>query len=523
MLTNNNNPNAYSQPVLDAFSLIRADISQAGMEPPDHIEFGKIIRFSDDGRRNKNGWCIVFENSDGSVAASFGNWKEIQEKRFYTPNGSTITPEDRTAFSLQIQKAMDKAKNERKEKQALAAKKANEIWNNAQPADPEHEYLNKKKIQSYGLKQSGQALLVPVYNDQKQIISLQEILPNGSKKFMPGGKIKGGFYSFGNPGLGHIINTGEGYATMASIHAATGEPCVVAFNSGNLKRVAEIIRGKYPDKKIIICADNDLATKEKTGSNPGRKAAEEAAIAIGAELCICPVTSDFNDLMVSQGTNAVQQALKKNRKVKSELLEPLPLPAELLPVASFDYALLPDSLQPWVKDICDRIQCPPDFVAVGVMAALAAVIGRKIGIRPQAQTDWTVVCNLWALVVGRPGVLKSPALEAALAPLNRLVVEANKQFQKDEDVYQLEAVAAKFKKEAGEKQARKMLTKNPKADVLAVLAVDEVAIPVLKRYKANDSTPASLGELLRQNPNGLLVFRDEMVSLLKSLDRLLQN
>ena len=41
----------------------------------------------------------------------------------------------------------------------------------------------------------------------------------------------------------------------------------------------------------------------------------------------------------------------------------------------------------------------------------------------------------------------------------------------------------------------------------------------MHRYKTNDTTAASLGELLRQNPNGLLVYRDEIVSLLKNLDR----
>jgi hypothetical protein len=43
--------------------------------------------------------------------------------------------------------------------------------------------------------------------------------------------------------------------------------------------------------------------------------------------------------------------------------------------------------------------------------------------------------------------------------------------------------------------------------------------PILKRYVANDTTAAALGELHRQNPNGVLVHRDEAVSLLRSLDR----
>ena len=41
----------------------------------------------------------------------------------------------------------------------------------------------------------------------------------------------------------------------------------------------------------------------------------------------------------------------------------------------------------------------------------------------------------------------------------------------------------------------------------------------MTRYMANDTTAAALGELHRQNQNGLLVFRDELVSLLRSLDQ----
>lgn len=199
---------------------------------------------------------------------------------------------------------------------------------------------------------------------------------------------------------------------------------------------------------------------------------------------------------------------------------PIPLPDELAPVMPFDYELLPDRLRSWVKDIAERMQCPPDFVAASTMAAMAAVIGRKIGIRPQAKTDWTVICNLWALVVGRPGVLKSPSQEAGLSPLKKLIASANERYDQDLEIHKTDAIAAKLRKEAAEKKARQVLQKDPNADLLTVLTVGEEPIsPVLKRYQANDSTPASLGELLRQNPNGLLVFRDEVVSLLKSLDR----
>ena len=82
--------------------------------------------------------------------------------------------------------------------------------------------------------------------------------------------------------------------------------------------------------------------------------------------------------------------------------DPVPLPHSLLPVAPFDYEMLPEKVRPWVKDVCERMQCPPDFVGVSVMAALGSVIGRKVTVRPQRNDDWSVTANQWALCVGRP-------------------------------------------------------------------------------------------------------------------------
>ena len=62
------------------------------------------------------------------------------------------------------------------------------------------------------------------------------------------------------------------------------------------------------------------------------------------------------------------------------------------------------------------------------MVALAGVVGRQIAVGPQAETDWLVIPNLWGLLVGRPGLLKSPAMEAMLTPLKRLAQEAAEDF-----------------------------------------------------------------------------------------------
>ena len=65
--------------------------------------------------------------------------------------------------------------------------------------------------------------------------------------------------------------------------------------------------------------------------------------------------------------------------------EPKPLPNGLAPVEPFSSDFLPDALAPWVEDIANRLQCPPDYVAVAALTSLGAVIGRRIAVKPQAR------------------------------------------------------------------------------------------------------------------------------------------
>ena len=117
--------------------------------------------------------------------------------------------------------------------------------------------------------------------------------------------------------------------------------------------------------------------------------------------------------------------------------EPKSLPEGLLaPVGPFRLEYLPKAIAPWVGDISDRLQCPPDYVAVAAMTALGSVIGRRIGIKPQAQTDWIEVPNLWGCFIGQPGMLKNPAMMEALRPLHRLEKDAQKQNELNRKAYE---------------------------------------------------------------------------------------
>ncbi|MSQ54910.1 MAG: DUF3987 domain-containing protein, partial [Betaproteobacteria bacterium] len=197
---------------------------------------------------------------------------------------------------------------------------------------------------------------------------------------------------------------------------------------------------------------------------------------------------------------------------------PLPLPEVLPPVKAFDAALLPDSLRPWIEDVAERVQCPPDFPAVGAMISLAAVVGRKLGIRPKRLDDWLEVPNLWGGIIGRPGVLKSPALREAMRPLRRLEARAAEAFKDEATAWRQKSELAKLKREAERSNLVKQFKKDRNA---AATLADEIAEdePQARRYVVNDCSHEALGVILQHNPNGTLAYRDELVGLLKSLDK----
>ena len=245
----------------------------------------------------------------------------------------------------------------------------------------------------------------------------------------------------------NVLYIVEGFATGASIHAATGEAVAVAFNAGNLIPVAQALREKFPDLKLVLCADDD----HRTPGNPGLTKATEAAIAVNGWLAMPEFgesrtleATDFNDLHQALGLEAVRQSLNHARQPVSDVSgwpDPKPTEAPLHPVPVFDpEVLLPEALRGWIMD----------------------------------EADLTVFLALKEAIDGR---IKAAAKDSKKGSLDAIAWELQDHRQQRPE------------------------------------------LPILRRYKSNDTTVEKLGELLRENPAGLLVLRDELVGLIASWDR----
>lgn len=310
------------QVCLDPRSSFIDVLKSYGLKPPRSLDIGRIIRVDgpEDKPGKKSGWLIYNEIEDGQVQghiigiASFGDWKTGLNETWVSRDIHRMNTAESSHYHAAREAMKSAYEKELIEKQAESAKIAFDIWSKSPDADDGHSYLKKKNIRAcQGLKiASDKRLIVPVAVDN-QIVSLQFINDDGEKRFLTGGKIKGGWFVI--EGKAYIIYIAEGYATAASIHEATGATVYIAFSAGNIYEVAAFVKSKHLQSHIIIAGDDDT----RTAGNPGRTKAEQAASGLGIA-CIFPAgVIDFNEMHKEHGIDALKKYLNPK---KIEIYEP---------------------------------------------------------------------------------------------------------------------------------------------------------------------------------------------------------
>ena len=255
------------------------------------ISDGEIHRFKGPEDKKPNGW-YVFHGDHGA----FGNWKSNLTVPWSDCTKRNIEP-------AEYQKLIERERADRARKDSLkhseAAIRARSIWTNATPAI-DHPYLTRKQVQAHGIRQSGEALIIPMYRG-RELRSIQRIFPSGQKLFLEGGATSAAYYP-----IGHIngrLWIAEGFATSGSIHEATGDAVACAFSGFNMAKVAKSFHKQYPDLDIRIAGD--------AGGEPF---ANEAMIACLGKSAL-PVFddgddgSDWNDFLCLYGKDKTREAL----------------------------------------------------------------------------------------------------------------------------------------------------------------------------------------------------------------------
>lgn len=205
---------------------------------------------------------------------------------------------------------------------------------------------------------------------------------------------------------------------------------------------------------------------------------------------------------------------------------PKKLPDPVPRVPQLSESLIPSKLKSWVLDISERMQVVPEFVLAPALVAISTVIGRKIGVYPKQADDWFVVPNLWGALVARPGYFKSPTIAEALRPLEDLVDSAHQNFAQERSSWESESQIYLAKQESIKEKIRRAAKDGNSAEMdLLKKEFENLENEIEKyqskekRYKTNDATVEKIAHLLKDNPNGLLILRDELYGWIRTLDK----
>ncbi len=308
---------------MDAF---RAEIEAAGLRPDPLLADGILHRCPVEGKPHAQDGAYVL-HLDFPASGWWLNYRTGEAGKWKAKLGRKPSKAEQQALKNRIETDSRTRLEEKAKRQTEAAEAARKILAEA-PECTEHAYLSGKGLKPCpGLKLAHDGrLMVPVYGSDGKLVSLQYIANDGEKRFLTGGRKKGGFFVI--KGKFSPLFICEGVATGLSIGESTKGTVLCAFDAGNLEPVAAFVRQKFPSREIVICADDDHANPE----NPGVNKATAAALAVDALIAVPHFQepfdgtgkprTDFNDLHQTEGVDQVREQLA--RAVKPE---PLPTQA----------------------------------------------------------------------------------------------------------------------------------------------------------------------------------------------------
>ena len=271
--------------------------------------------------------------------------------------------------------------------------------------------------------------------------------------------------------------------------------------------LAGLAKGKFVlPEKIRDREGREFALIQYAGSLRSKGIEQEMIEGILLDYNRCHIVPPLNDDVVLDRARRYKNAGQVSA-ANDEVPDPQSLSENLPPVHPFHLGLLPKAIGAYVQDVAERMNCPLDFPAIAAMVSLATAIGSRIHCKPYSKGTWMVPAGAWGMVVNPPSAIKSPPLSEMLRPLHLMDKDAAAQYAKDMERYEIEKQIYDNKVKAAVKAG---------ATPTDLVAPTE---PTMTRYVVNDSTYEMLVAIAAANPNGYLIWRDELVGWFHSLNK----
>lgn len=171
--------------------------------------------------------------------------------------------------------------------------------------------------------------------------------------------------------------------------------------------------------------------------------------------------------------------------IRLELCNRIRMEAEHINDTDFPLEVFPQTMQSVILDMARYENYKAEFIATAMLSAVSAALGGTYRIRIKG--EWQSNAALYIILVGRPGLGKTPPLEAAYRPIRKHDYALFKAYESELETW----------KAAGE-SGRK---------------------PVLRRTVVSDFTPESLLLTHNNNPRSVAILVDEIMGMFNSANR----
>jgi len=337
------------------------------------------------------------------------------------------------------------------------------------------------------------------------------------KQFRPIHKADSGWVIGDPPGLLPLFCVDK-VSDCVTVHVVEGEKCACAGWSIRIPTVTSAHGSHAPrksdwsplaGKSVVILPDND---------DPGRRYAETVAGILHELDCSVTIVSlpglseggdivDFIDARDSRESEDMRSIIEtmgrgmpeweptpKSNNEDTEALRPRPA----LSWSPFPVEALPEPMRSFVSEGAAAIGCDPSMIALPTLAKCAGAIGTTRVV--ELKRGWSEPSILWPAVVAPSGTLKSPSQDYALRSLRRAQERRFREYQAAAKEFEGAYLRYQAELATWKKSKPGQRDEQPK----------KPAPPLCVRYVVSDCTIEALAPILRDNPRGLLLARDEL-------------
>jgi hypothetical protein len=169
----------------------------------------------------------------------------------------------------------------------------------------------------------------------------------------------------------------------------------------------------------------------------------------------------------------------------------------------FPTEALPGPVSRLVKEAAAAIGCPPDALGLSALIALGSAIGNSRVIQPKK--GWTESAAIYGAVIADSGEKKTAAIAATTDVVQNLENTLNRDHDKSLEEFAREEREYEVERKEAAKQG--------------LPATPPPRRPTAERVHINDTTLEALIPILKENPRGVMLERDELVGWVKAMDQ----